>query len=158
MALIHEKLYRSANVAEIDFGEYLRELAVYLFRSYGARKKGIELSTDVRPVAMGIDRAIPCGLIVNELITNSLKYAFPGVKTGKVFLRLQVPAPHTVQLIVGDTGVGIPEGFDVTKTDSLGLKLVTMLTKQLEGTLALESNGDGRESARGAQFTITFRA
>jgi len=158
MALIHEKLYRSANVAEIDFGEYLRELAVYLFRSYGARKKGIELSADVRPVAMGIDRAIPCGLIVNELITNSLKYAFPSGKTGKVFLRLQVPAPHTVQLIVGDTGVGIPEGFDVTKSDSLGLKLVTMLTKQLEGTLALESNGDGRESTRGAQFTITFRA
>ena len=156
MALIHEKLYQSSNLAEISFGDYVRDLATQLFRSYSVSAAGVSLEVDANNVHLGIDRAIPCGIIVNELVSNSLKYGFPDRREGTVYIRLHPSAEDTVQLVVGDTGVGLPEGLDIEKTDSLGLKLVKMLTGQISGDLKVVRNGS-RPRETGAEFVITFR-
>jgi hypothetical protein len=151
MALIHEKLYRSTNLAQIDFGEYLRELTVHLFRSYDAPARRLELVLDVEPVVLGLDRSIPSGIIVNELVSNALKYAFPDGTTGVITVRFRASGPGQAELSVIDNGVGLPEGFVVGSTDSLGLKLVTMLAGQLGGTLSVGGGPGG-----GTVFTIGF--
>jgi PAS domain S-box-containing protein len=151
MALIHEKLYRSTNLAQIEFGEYLRELTVHLFRSYDAPARGLELAIEVEPVVLGLDRSIPSGIIVNELVSNALKYAFPGGRTGVITVRFRASGPGQAELTVADNGVGLPGGFVVGSTDSLGLKLVTMLSGQLGGTLAVGAGPTG-----GAEFRLRF--
>ncbi|MCK5573592.1 MAG: PAS domain S-box protein, partial [Bacteroidetes bacterium] len=156
MALIHEKLYGTSNLAEISFGEYVRDLATQLFRSYGASAAGISLEVEANNVLLGIDHAIPCGIIINELVSNSLKYAFPDGQGGTIYIRLYPGPDDTVRLIVGDTGVGLPDDLDLEKTDSLGLKLVKMLAGQLSGDLVLVRNGS-RHEGTGAEFTITFQ-
>jgi two-component sensor histidine kinase len=150
MALIHEILYRSYDLARIDFADYLEHLVTHLCRSYGVEMHRITLTIEAEPVFLDIDRAIPCGLILNELLTNALKYAFPGDRTGALHLRLRA-APDQVMLAVRDTGVGLPEGVDVEHTPSLGLRLVHMLTMQLGGTLSLERG-------EGTAWTLTFPA
>jgi PAS domain S-box-containing protein len=157
MALIHEKLYKSSNLAEIDFGEYVKDLAIQLFRSYGARQKGIALETELEPLSLVLDRAIPCGIIVNELVSNALKYAFPSGQRGTVYVKLYGVDDHAMELVVGDTGIGIAEGMDVATSETLGLKLVTMLSKQLEGSLTLVRNPIYKGSTSGTEFTIRFR-
>jgi PAS domain S-box-containing protein len=151
MALIHEKLYRSTNLAQIEFGEYLRELTVHLFRSYDAPARGLELAIEAEPVVLGLDRSIPSGIIVNELVSNALKYAFPGGRTGVITVRFRASGPGQAELTVADNGVGLPDGFVVGSTDSLGLKLVTMLSGQLGGTLAVGAGPTG-----GAEFRLRF--
>jgi len=155
MALIHEKLYRSSNLAEISFGDYVRDLATQLFRSYSLNAAGVSLEIDANKVLLGIDRAIPCSIIVNELVSNSLKYGFPDRRGGTIYIRLHSAPDQTVRLVVGDTGVGLPEDLDIEKTDSLGLKLVKMLTGQLSGELKLVPGGS-RSGKTGAEFVITF--
>ncbi|MGB2957599.1 MAG: PAS domain S-box protein, partial [Bacteroidota bacterium] len=155
MALIHEKLYGSSNLAEISFGDYVRDLATQLFRSYSLNAAGVSLEVDANNVLLGIDRAIPCGIIVNELVSNSLKYGFPDRRVGTIYIRLHAASDETVRLVVGDTGVGLPEDLDIEKSDSLGLKLVKMLTGQLSGELKLVRNGS-RSGDTGAEFVITF--
>jgi two-component sensor histidine kinase/HAMP domain-containing protein len=150
MALVHETLYRSYDLARIDFAHYLEHLITHLCRSYGAEMHRITLTIQAEPVFLDIDRAIPCGLILNELLTNALKYAFPGDRTGALYVGLQA-APEQVMLVVRDTGVGLPEGVDVEHTPSLGLRLVHMLTMQLGGTLTLEPG-------EGTAWTLTFPA
>jgi two-component sensor histidine kinase len=151
MALIHEKLYRSTNLAQIDFGEYLRELTIHLFRSYDAPARGLELVLDVEPVVLGLDRSIPSGIIVNELVSNALKYAFPDGTRGVITVRFRATGPGLAELSVIDNGVGMPEGFVVGSTDSLGLKLVTMLAGQLGGTMSVGSGSGG-----GSEFKLQF--
>jgi PAS domain S-box-containing protein len=151
MALIHEKLYRSTNLAQIDFGEYLRELTIHLFRSYDAPARGLELVLDVEPVVLGLDRSIPSGIIVNELVSNALKYAFPDGTRGVITVRFRATGPGLAELSVIDNGVGMPEGFVVGSTDSLGLKLVTMLAGQLGGTMSV-----GFGSGGGSEFKLQF--
>lgn len=153
MALIHEKLYRSTNLAQIDFGEYLRELTVHLFRSYDAPARGLELKLDVEPVVLGLDRSIPCGIIVNELVSNALKYAFPDGATGVIMVSCRTAGSGLAELSVIDNGVGLPEGFVIGSTDSLGLKLVTMLSGQLGGTLTAGAGQDGGAAIR-LQFPV----
>jgi len=157
MALIHEKLYKSSNLAEIDFGEYVKDLAVQLFRSYGARQKGIALETELEPLSLALDRAIPCGIIVNELVSNALKYAFPNGQRGAVYVKLHGVGDRAIELVVGDTGIGIAEDMDFVNTETLGLKLVNMLSKQLEGSLTLVRNPNHKGSTSGTEFTIRFR-
>jgi PAS domain S-box-containing protein len=156
MALIHEKLYRSSNLAEISFGDYVRDLATQLFRSYSLNASGVSLEVDANNVLLGIDRAIPCGIIVNELVSNSLKYGFQERQGGVIYIRLHPVSDETVRLVVGDTGVGLPPDLDIEKSESLGLKLVKMLTGQLSGELELSGNGS-RAGGRGTEFTITFK-
>jgi len=156
MALVHEKLYRSASLAEINLAEYIHELATPLFRSFGLGKQGVQLEVDVQEGMLGIDLAIPCGIILNELITNALKYGFPDGRSGVVYVEMhREPSGHAV-LVVGDTGVGMPADLDFRKTDSLGLKLVTMLCDQLQGTLTVNNGGRRRGSTSGTEFHIRF--
>lgn len=150
MALIHEKLYQSENLASIDFTEYIRALAHSLFLSYEASTDRVALKTEVDTISLGIDTAIPCGLIINELVSNSLKHAFPDRK-GEIIIKLR-SIDGTIQLTVADNGVGIPDTVDFRNTESLGLRLVTLLAEgQLHGEVKLSRNG-------GTEFCITFQA
>ena len=149
MALIHEKLYQSQSLARIDFGEYVKSLATDLFRSYQRNFKGIRLNVQVDEVTLGLDQAVSCGLILNELMTNALKYAFPDGRNGTIWVELRANSEHVLSLRVADDGVGIPADVDVLKTDSLGLQLVNSLVGQLDGNLELERSN-------GTTFRISF--
>jgi PAS domain S-box-containing protein len=151
MALIHEKLYQSANLAEIDFSDYLRELTTQLFRSYGIGAHGVSLNVHASQVLLAVDRAIPCGIIVNELVTNALKYAFPNGRGGRIDIDLHPVSDDTVRLAVRDNGVGFPVDVDFETSDSLGLTLVRMLADQVQGEVILQA------AERGAEFIMTFR-
>jgi PAS domain S-box-containing protein len=149
MALIHEKLYRSENLARIDLGDYVHELAAFLFRSQGARHRGIIPNIQAERIFLDIDTAVPCGLILNELVSNTLKHAFPNGRPGKVWIEFRADEPDQLILMVADNGVGLPPGLDFRQTDSLGLQLVNTLVDQLGGIITLQSH-------HGARFKITF--
>ncbi|MBD3181550.1 hypothetical protein GF312_04605, partial [Candidatus Poribacteria bacterium] len=153
MALIHEKLYQSETLASIDFAGYIQDLAEYLLRMYGAASQGIRLSVDVRDVSLDIDTAIPCGLIINELVSNSLKYAFPKDRKNDteniIKIELYEYDNNQLTLSIGDNGIGFPEDVDFQDTDSLGLQLVNTLTEQLDGSIELDG-------ISGTKFSIDF--
>ncbi|MFN2454112.1 MAG: PAS domain S-box protein [Pyrinomonadaceae bacterium] len=142
MALIHEKLYRSENLAKIDFAAYVRNLTANLFRSYGVNADTVRLRIEIENILLGIDMALPCGLIINELVSNSLKYAFPADREGEVCVGLYTPRRNEFVLTVGDNGVGFPPDVNYRNAESLGLQLVNTLTDQLNGALELR-NGVG---------------
>jgi PAS domain S-box-containing protein len=156
MALIHEKLYQSRNLAIIDFGEYVRELSTQIFRSYGMISNKVSLQVTVENVSLGVDRAIPCGIILNELVSNALKYAFPNGNGGRVTLVLRENPPGRIELQVGDDGVGIPEGVEVETAETLGLSLVRMLTEQIQGRLESRNGSPSADERRGTLFTLSF--
>jgi len=150
MALIHEKLYRSENLANIDFNDYMKNLVNDLFLTYKVSSGKVSLKINIAPISFGIDTAIPCGLIVNELVTNSLKYAFPEGKGGEIRISLCKNA-ETFELNVSDNGIGIPEDLDYRHTESLGLRLIINLSEnQLQGTVRLIKD-------KGTGFHITFK-
>jgi PAS domain S-box-containing protein len=150
MALVHERLYSSKDFTTIDFGEYIRELSQSLFDSYAVGGERISLNIDVGDYSLDIDRAIPCGLIINELVSNALKHAFPDNRHGEISIHFAVDEKDLITLAVADTGVGLPAGLDFRNTQSLGLQLVDMLVKQLRGRMTV-----GGEQA-GTFFSITF--
>ena len=149
MALIHEKLYGSYDLSSINMDEYIKGLLKNLLSSYGNNK--VHTRTDCEDISLNIDTAIPLGLIINELLTNSFKYAFPGDKGGEIFVELHAAGPGKYVLTVGDTGVGIPENIDVRHSNSLGLELVNALVEQTKSSLVVERNN-------GTVFKITFSA
>ncbi|MFO0878266.1 MAG: PAS domain S-box protein [Gemmataceae bacterium] len=149
MALLHETLYRTENLARIDLRQYVRGICSYLLRSYGSDPTRIALEQEVHTVSLDLDRAIPCGLILNELISNALKHAFPGGRRGRVEVRI-VQEGRTCMLTVRDDGVGLPAETEQAGARSLGLRLVHDLTRQLNGTLATRSEA-------GTSITITFQ-
>jgi PAS domain S-box-containing protein len=148
MALIHEKLYQARDISRVDFAEYARSLTAYLSRSY-VSGPGIEIVIDIEDVSLDIDLAIPCGLIINELVSNSLKYAFPDGRHGEIRIGLS-RAGNGYTLVVADNGAGLPPGLDFRDTPSLGLQLVNTLVGQLEGTIELLRG-------TGTAFRISFR-
>jgi two-component sensor histidine kinase len=148
MALIHETLYRSHDLSRINFDEYLKKLVAHVSRSYRTRPEAVKIRINVEDVLLPIDTAVPCGLIINELASNSLKYAFPGDSSGDLEITFARKGAEYV-LRVSDTGVGLPAGFDPDAGESLGLKLVRTLTSQIGGELECR-NG------KGATFQITF--
>lgn len=151
MSLLHEKFYRSRDLLNIDFAEYVRELAEGLARSYGVDSNKIATKTNIKDVSLGIDLAIPCGLLINELISNSLKHAFPKGASGEIKVSLQSGGKGQIELTVCDNGIGIPKELDFRETKSLGLQLVTTLVEdQLEGKIKLDRN-------RGTEFKIKFK-
>jgi PAS domain S-box-containing protein len=151
MSLIHEKLYRSKDLAKIELNEYIKDLANSNYQSRGVKPGTIVLNINIENVQLGIDRSIPFGLIINELITNSLKYAFPGDRKGEIKVSLHLIDENTFELIVSDNGVGIPYDVDFRKTESLGLRLVTMLVEnQLKGKIDLDRS-------KGTEFNIKFQ-
>ncbi len=147
MALIHEKLYQARDISHVDFAEYVRSLTAYLLRSY-VTGPGIRLIVDIEGIALDIDKAIPCGLIINELVSNSLKYAFPEGSQGEVRIALSRDG-NGYTLLVADSGAGLPPGLDFRNTPSLGLQLVNTLVGQLEGTIELLPGA-------GTSFRVTF--
>lgn len=150
MALIHEKLYQSQDLARIDFGEYVLSLVSMLFRSYGTTSGSIKLETRIDPVFLNIDTAIPVGLLINELLSNSLKHAFPADQGGTICIDFHAHDGDQFVLIFRDDGVGVPQEFDLDKAPSLGLRLVKILTNQIGGELTFHRNG-------GTEFKIIFK-
>ena len=148
MAMVHEKLYQSENLKDINFGEYIENLVSDLFYSYGVKRGTIGLQINADNLEMDIDTAIPCGLIINELVTNSLKYAFSYPK-GIVKIELK-QLQDKLELIISDNGRGLPDDLDIETTETLGLKMVTILVNQLKGTLELDRTN-------GTKFKIIFR-
>ena len=139
MALLHESLYQSNNLSRIDFPEYIRQLAAHLFHSYGVPPDRIHLRTDLDRLYLNLDAAVPCGLIINELISNSLKYAFPDGRTGEVRVELREQPDHMARLIVADNGIGLRSDIDWETARSLGLRLVRTLADQLGAKLEVQS-------------------
>ena len=148
MALIHETLYQSKDLSRIDFAEYLQKLVAHVSRSYRIRPNAIKINLKVNDVSLPIDTAVPCGLIINELASNALKYAFPADTKGEVNIMF-ARADDQYTLCVSDTGVGLPPDYDPEQGKSLGMKLVRMLTTQLNGEMECR-NGVG------TTFQITF--
>jgi two-component sensor histidine kinase len=151
MALVHERLYRTQDLARVDFAQYIRDLAGYLLRSYGVAPDLVSMNIDVRDVSLGIDVAVPCGLIVSELISNALTHAFPGGRAGEILIEMRTGPGGQCTLVVGDDGVGLPQGLDLENTGTLGLRLVSRLANQLGATVELDGN-------MGTRFQITFTA
>jgi PAS domain S-box-containing protein len=162
MALVHEKLYRSQDLSSLDIAEYVRGVTGYLLGMYADHSGDVSLNVQVDDVALDLDMAIPCGLIINELVSNALKYAFPGQEgtpsegrphdeggRDEIHVQLRAQEDSRLALIVGDNGVGLPPSLDLNSPESLGLRLVSMLTQQLRGRLELDRSG-------GTRFTITF--
>ncbi len=135
MALIHERLYKSEDFARVEFREYIESLVVSLFHTFG--HGGVTYQVDVEEVRLPIDTAIPCGLIINELITNALKHAFPDGRSGRISVSLRQQTPDLFVLEVQDNGIGIPEDIHPAEAKSLGLHLVSILTRQLQGHLEI---------------------
>jgi two-component sensor histidine kinase len=140
MALVHEKLYRSTDLATIDLDNYLRFLGNNLFQFSGMKGKGITLTMDIHDIFLAIDTAIPFGLIINELISNSLKYAFPDGRKGEISIAIH-RQEHTLTILYKDNGVGIDKDFDWRNARSMGLQLVLALVDQLDGTIELDRTG-----------------
>lgn len=149
IALIHEMLYASDDLGHIDFQAYLRALMNMLIALNGVRGPQIAIEIEARDIILDIDRAIPCALITNELVSNALRYAFPAGLRGKIRIAAIDPAPGWVSLVVSDTGVGMPADYDVASAKTLGIQLVRNLTKQLRGSLVLEQ-------AEGTRFEVRF--
>jgi two-component sensor histidine kinase len=149
MALIHEKLYQSKDLSRIDFSEYIQSLTAHLMRTYNNFAHDVNLNVQVEDVYLSIDKAVACGLLLNELISNSLKYAFSNGNKGEIRIQLKQAQDSRVSLVVGDNGVGIPAEVDFHNTSSLGLQLVNTLVNQIEGTIELDRS-------QGTCFRIGF--
>jgi two-component sensor histidine kinase len=139
MATIHDRLYQSQDLSGIDFGGYLHVLAPEIL-SFFAKDKQVEINVDAESLYMPIDQAIPCGLIVNELVTNSLKHGFPGDLTGFVEISLHELPDGKRKLVVADNGIGMPENYNERSSRSMGLRLVSDLARQIDGGVSIESN------------------
>jgi PAS domain S-box-containing protein len=148
IALIHEKLYQTKDYAGVPFSDYVRTLAADVFHAAGAAYGRVELEIDVESVTLAVDKAIPCGLILSELLSNTLKHAFPNEREGKVQVSLHRMSAD-LELVVADDGIGIPADFCVEDSQTLGMQLVTTLVEQLDGRLEIERHA-------GTAFKIQF--
>jgi PAS domain S-box-containing protein len=149
MALIHEQLYQSPSLSAINYPQYTRQLAVHLFRSYRVSESRIELQTHVEDLRLSVDVAVPCGLVINELVSNALKYGFPNGRGGVVRIELRRQPDGLITLTVADNGVGLPEEIGFGNTHTLGLRLVGTLVKQLEGSVEVDRS-------EGTSIHVTF--
>lgn len=149
MALVHEKLYRSASLETIDIGEYVQSLAAELVRFHQPRLRNVRIVYKMEKVFLNLDHAISCGLLLNELITNALKYAFPSDRQGSLLLEIKKETDGMVCIRVADDGVGLPESLDIHRTQTLGLELVMNLARQLKGTVDVDR-------FQGTDFRIRF--
>lgn len=149
MALIHEKLYQSATLSDVDFGAYIESLATQLFHTYCVDARQIRLELSVEPIRLGIDQAIPCGLILNELVSNSLKHAFQDGRQGMIRIAFGRSGDR-MALCVADNGVGLPEALQFDTTNSLGLQVVRTLVRQLNADIQIARD-------RGTRITIRWQ-
>ncbi|WP_224249068.1 sensor histidine kinase [Hyalangium gracile] len=148
MALVHEKLYRSSDLSRVDFADYVQSLASLLFRSYGTDPQRISLRVEGGPLLLSIETAVPCGLIVNELLSNSIKHAFPNGRQGNIVVGVGTDERGCV-IRVADDGIGLPESLRLEQTETLGLQLVRTLAGQLRSSIELNRAG-------GTSFKLHF--
>ena len=148
LAMIHEKLYLSKDLTKINFADYIQSVISNLFYSYNIKKDHIKPVLKIKDVNLNIETAIPCGLIITELISNCLKYAFPNQMNGKIIISLK-PLEDKFELIITDNGIGLPENININKIKTLGLLLVKSLTEQIDGTISINRKN-------GTQFKIIF--
>jgi PAS domain S-box-containing protein len=156
MALIHEKLYQSESLSKVNLADYIESLTMYLIQTYAINPNKITLQLNLEPVLLNLDTAIPCGLILNELISNALKHAFPGNTDGTIWISLSCLRPvmpsqrcDVFELVVGNNGVKLPELPDFSRAKSLGFQLVNILTQQLNGQIEVSQN-------QGTEFKLRF--
>ncbi len=155
MALIHEKLYQSPDLSRINIGHYIQSLISHLFQTYNFDQEKIQINIDIEDTLVDINTAISCGLIINELVSNSLKHAFPKShlqetkENPELRIQFRTSDDGEYKLIVGDNGVGVPEGFSISQTSSLGLRLVQSLVRQMNGTVRIQRK-------KGTTFFLTF--
>ena len=149
MALLHELLYQSDDLAVVDFSKYIRRMVDNLFRSYGVDNRQIRLHAQLDPVGLELDDALPSGLLISEVISNCLKHAFPDGREGEVGILLWRQTATTVVLVLSDNGVGLPNNLDWTTSQSLGLRLVRALAQQLRADLDIQSQS-------GTQVRLVF--
>ena len=150
IGLIHEKLYQFEDYSRVPFSEYVRSLASTIFQATGIAPSAVALDLQIETLWLAIDKAIPCGLILNELITNALKHAFPSERRGVIHVALRRESDAELMLSVADDGVGMPIDFHIETSNTLGMQLVSTLVEQLEGRLEIS-----REDS-GTKFRITF--
>lgn len=148
MALVHEKFYQAEELSEINFNEYLEKLCQYLFQSYGDKSDRIELTVTGDQILLDMDTAMPCGLLVNEIVSNAYKYAFPGNIKGFINLSLSKESGAVI-LKLHDNGIGLPPDFNLQSAESLGMQLIQALTNQLDGELVFSKEN-------GTTFEIKF--
>lgn len=149
MALVHESLYKSEDLSRVDFASYISRMTTHLFSIYAPQASHISRDLNVSEMFLDISRAIPCGQIVNELVSNSLKHAFIRKKQGRVAVKMDMDNQGKVTLVVKDDGIGFPQNLNFRKTETLGMQLVNDLVHQLEGTIHLDRKG-------GTTFKINF--
>jgi two-component sensor histidine kinase/DNA-binding response OmpR family regulator len=150
MAMVHEKLYQNENMSMVDFGDFVKSITDNLFQFYPHGLGQIRFTVEIDNIFMSIDKAIPCGMIINELVSNSFKYGFPEESKGEIGIKMKSKAQNEFELTVYDNGTGIPESVDYRNTETLGLHLVTILTEdQLQGQIKLDTSD-------GTKFRIQF--
>lgn len=149
MALVHEKLYQSSDLSRIDFADYVESLAALLFRSFGAAAHDVTLDVAGDQIFLTIDTAVPCGLMINELLSNCVKHAFPDGRRGRIEIRVTAEESKRFSVSVRDDGVGLPTGIDIHQTETLGLQLVSTLAQQLRAEVEIFRAG-------GTEFRIHF--
>jgi two-component sensor histidine kinase len=149
MGRVHHMLYQSKNLSEIDFSEYIRDIVYEIVKAYKAEDKKIVVTFDMEPYKFNIDKAIPCGLMVNELVVNAFKHAFPRKKGGSIAISLK-RKKETEELSVRDDGVGMPREYIYGDIKTLGLKLVMMLANQIDGKLSYKRQN-------GSIFTVEIK-
>lgn len=152
MALIHERFYQSDGLSKIDFDDYIRRLSENLMRSFKVSGEKVKLNIQAEKIALDIDTAVPCGLIINEIVSNSLKHAFNEMESGEINILLHQTEADRFKLVINDNGVGMGEVFSAEKSDSLGIQLIQALTDQLEGTMEIETS-----PGQGVKYIINFR-
>lgn len=149
MALVHEKFYQSEELGEIDFKEYTEKLCTFLKQSYSSQDAPITITVDANGIGFDMDTAMPCGLLITEIVSNSLKYGFPGNREGEIRIEFSKVAEKKVRMTISDNGIGLPHDFDIEKSESLGMQLIIALTSQLDGELKFSGES-------GTNFSVTF--
>ncbi|MBL0349727.1 MAG: ATP-binding protein [Elusimicrobia bacterium] len=150
MAMVHEYLYKSNDFARINFPNYVAGLIRSLFRVYGSAADAPAPRVEIDDIELGLDAAIPCGLLLTELVSNAVKYAYPPGTGGTIAIKFKTQSDGRFELSVADRGAGFPADFNWKESNTLGLRLVRLLTEQLQGTLNLETVG-------GVRASVTFR-
>jgi len=150
MALVHEKLYQTKDLSAINFEDYIKSIISEIINLYRIDTSAITTEINLEGVELDLESAVPCGLIINELLTNALKHAFPNNRSGVLCVHFAKTGEDTCTLTIKDNGVGLAEGFDYKEARSLGLRLVNVLTRQLRGTLQIKSD-------KGTEAVVTFR-
>jgi two-component sensor histidine kinase len=150
MAFVHERLYHSDDFAHIRFNDYIEQMVVHIFQTYTVDSKIIGLELDLKDIVLNVIKAIPCGLIINELVSNAIKHAFPKGRKGEICLKFLEKKKDEATLVISDNGIGFPDDIDFRNTETLGLQIVCDLVQQIDGKIELDKK-------HGTSFTVTFK-